>query len=113
MRSLVANMIHGVHKGFDCTLNIVGVGYKADVRGKSINFNLGHSHAISFPLPEGITASFDKPSNSLTIKGNKKQLVGEVAAEIRQLRPPEPYKGKGVMYKGEKILRKVGKTGTK
>lgn len=113
VRNLLANMVNGVSKGYERKLNFVGVGYKADVQGKNVNLALGYSHPVSFPLPEGITAAVDKNSNALILKGADKKLIGEVAASIRRVRPPEPYKGKGVMYEGEVIERKVGKTGAK
>lgn len=113
MRSLLSNMVKGVSAGFQLKLNIVGVGYKAEVKGKSVTLNLGFSHPIEFPLPAGVEAVYDKTANSLTLSGCDKQVVGEAAAVIRRFRPPEPYKGKGVMLDGEKIMRKVGKTGAK
>ena len=112
MRSLVNNMIVGVSQGFTRTLEINGIGYRAESKGKSILFNLGFSHPIDFPLPEGISATVDK-NNVVKLVGFDKQLVGQTAARIRQLRPPEPYKGKGIKYAEEHIIRKAGKTGTK
>ena len=111
-RSLVNNMVTGVSKGFTRVLEINGIGYRAQLKGKSIEFNLGYSHPIEFPLPEGISAAIDK-NNVITISGINKELIGRTAASIRQLRPPEPYKGKGIKYAEERIQRKAGKTGTK
>lgn len=109
VRSLVNNMITGVSKGFERKLEINGIGYRAETKGKSIIFNLGYSHPIDFKLPDGISAIVDKSTVSLT--GIDKELLGQTAASIRQLRPPEPYKGKGIKYEGEHIQRKAGKTG--
>lgn len=106
-RALIANMIEGVTKGFEKRLEINGVGYKAAVQGTKVTLNLGYSHPIDFVLPEGITASVAK--NVMTISGIDKQLVGETAAKIRELRKPEPYKGKGIKYIDEVIRRKAGK----
>jgi large subunit ribosomal protein L6 len=112
VRSLVANMITGVSTGFERVLQINGIGYRAEAKGKSVLFNLGYSHPIDFALPEGITAEVDK-NNTVKLMGIDKELLGQTAASIRQLRPPEPYKGKGVKYADEYIQRKAGKTGTK
>ena len=109
-RTEIANMIDGVTKGFEKVLEISGVGYKAQVQGRMIVLNLGFSHQVNFQLPEGIDASAVKPT-VVTIKGIDKFLVGQVATEIRALRMPEPYKGKGIKYSNEKIIRKEGKTG--
>lgn len=111
-RSLVANMVDGVSKGFEKTLEIHGIGYRAEMKGKSLVLNLGYSHPIDFPMPEGISASVDK-NNVIKIAGIDKERVGQTAASIRKLRKPEPYKGKGVKYADERIQRKAGKTGTK
>lgn len=111
-RSLLNNMVMGVTQGFERVLEINGIGYRAELKGKSIVFNLGYSHPIDFPLPEGVTAQVDK-NNVVKINGFDKQLIGQTAARIRQLRPPEPYKGKGIKYAEEHIMRKAGKTGTK
>lgn len=111
-RSLVANMVTGVSNGFERVLEINGIGYRAEAKGKSILFNLGYSHPIDFPLPEGISASVDK-NTIVKLSGIDKELLGMTAASIRQLRPPEPYKGKGIKYAEEYIQRKAGKTGTK
>jgi large subunit ribosomal protein L6 len=111
-RSLVANMVDGVSKGFEKTLEINGIGYRAEMKGKSIVLNLGYSHPIDFPLPDGIDATVDK-NNVIKLTGIDKEKVGQTAASIRKLRKPEPYKGKGVKYAEEYIQRKAGKTGTK
>ena len=111
-RSLVANMVDGVSKGFERTLEIHGIGYRAEMKGKSIVLNLGYSHPIDFPLPEGIDATVDK-NNVIKLSGIDKERVGQTAASIRKLRKPEPYKGKGVKYAEEYVQRKAGKTGTK
>jgi large subunit ribosomal protein L6 len=111
-RSLLNNMVIGVSDGFERVLEINGIGYRAEVKGKSIIFNLGFSHPIDFALPAGVSAKVDK-SNTVRISGIDKQLIGQTAARIRQLRPPEPYKGKGIKYAEEHIMRKAGKTGTK
>jgi len=107
-RALLANMVAGVTKGFERKLELVGVGYRAAVQGKNLNLTLGFSHPVSYPVPEGI--SIETPSQTeIVIKGADLQRVGQVAAEIRGYRPPEPYKGKGVRYAGEKIVMKEGK----
>ena len=112
MRALTANYIKGVVEGFEKKLEIKGVGYRANLEGNSINLSLGFSHPIKHELPEGVTAEL--PSNTeIILKSMDKQLVGQVAAEIRDYRPPEPYKGKGIKYVGERILRKAGKSGKK
>jgi len=111
-RSLVANMLTGVSKGFDRVLEINGIGYRAELKGKSILFNLGYSHPINFELPDGVSASIEK-NNVVKLSAIDKELLGRTAASIRQLRPPEPYKGKGIKYAEEYIQRKAGKTGTK
>ena len=109
-RSLLMNMIAGVSSGHERKLEIVGVGYKAVLKGKLLNLSLGFSHSVDFPLPAGIDVIQDeKNKNILTFKGIDKQLVGQVAADIRSLRPPEPYKGKGIRYSDETIRRKAGK----
>jgi len=107
-RSLVFNMAKGVTEGFQKELEIQGVGYKAQLKGKELVLNLGFSHQIEFPIPEGITIETPKPTQ-LVVKGADKQLVGETAAKIRRFYPPEPYKGKGIRYKGEYVRRKAGK----
>lgn len=107
-RTLVANLVTGVTEGFTKKLEITGVGYRAAVQGQALQLQLGYSHDITYPLPDGIQAQCPKPTEIL-ISGIDKQKVGQVAAEIRRFRPPEPYKGKGVRYAGEYILRKEGK----
>lgn len=111
-RSLVANLIDGVSKGFERILEINGIGYRAEAKGSNVVLNLGYSHPIEFPLPEGIKATVEK-NNIVKLSGIDKYLLGQTAAKIRQLRPPEPYKGKGIKYAEEHIQRKAGKTGTK
>jgi large subunit ribosomal protein L6 len=110
MRTLVANMVDGVSKGFEKKLEIVGIGYRSELQGNSIVLYLGYSHPINFPLPSGISAEIEKQT-MLTIKGIDKELVGQVSAKIRDLRRPDPYKGKGVKYAGEVLRKKAGKTG--
>ena len=109
-RSIVANMIEGVTEGFSKALEIVGVGYRAEKSATGLTFNLGYSKSIEFPAPEGIEFTLESPT-MVVVRGIDKQLVGQTAAEIRALRPPEPYKGKGIRYKGEYIKLKAGKTG--
>jgi large subunit ribosomal protein L6 len=108
-RSLLNNMIIGVSHGFERKLEINGVGYRAEAKGQQIVFTLGHSHSIEFPIPQGIKIELDTPT-AVKVSGVDKQLVGQTAARIRALRPPEPYKGKGVKYAEEYIRRKAGKT---
>ncbi len=107
-RSLLANMIKGVSKGFQKSLEIIGVGYKASLKGDRLILSLGLSHPVEFPIPKGIELKVEK-GTQITISGTDKGLVGETAANIRALKPPEPYKGKGIRYRGEYIRRKVGK----
>lgn len=108
VRSLVSNMVVGVTTGYEKKLELVGVGYRAQAQGKKLNLTLGFSHPVEYPVPEGIT--IETPSQTeIVVKGADKQLVGQVAAEIRAYRPPEPYKGKGVKYAGEHIIRKDAK----
>ena len=107
-RSQIQNMVTGVSEGFTKQLEIVGVGYRASVQGSSLNLQLGYSHEVNHPIPESITIKCDKPT-SITISGADKQQVGQIAAEIRAYRKPEPYKGKGIKYADETILRKEGK----
>lgn len=109
-RTLVANMIEGVTDGFKKSLEIVGVGYRAQKQGAGLTLNLGHSHTINYPAPDGIELNAPSPT-SVEVSGASKEMVGQVAAEIRALRPPEPYKGKGVRYQGETVRRKAGKAG--
>ena len=104
-------MVIGVTTGFARSLEITGVGYKAELKGQDIHFALGFSHPIVYPLPAGVTAEYDAKANKLTVKGADKHQIGLIAAEIRKLRPPEPYKGKGIKYSEETIRRKQGKTG--
>jgi len=108
-RTLLANMVRGVTQGFEKQLEIVGVGYKAEVKGKELVLALGYSHPVHFGIPEGITIETPVPTQ-IKVKGAVKQQVGQIAADIRRLRPPEPYKGKGILFAGEKIRRKAGKT---
>ena len=108
LRAIVANMVHGVSTGFERKLELVGVGYRAAMQGKDLSLSLGFSHPIVYPAPEGIT--IETPSQTeILVKGSDVQKVGQVAADIRNFRPPEPYKGKGVRYAGEKIVMKEGK----
>jgi large subunit ribosomal protein L6 len=107
-RTLVSNLMTGVTKGFEERLEITGVGYRAAVQGKQLNLQLGFSHDVNYPIPTGITIATPKPTEIL-VSGTDKQQVGQVAAELRGYRPPEPYKGKGVKYAGEYIFRKEGK----
>jgi large subunit ribosomal protein L6 len=110
-RALIANMVTGVSKGFERMLEIVGVGYRAEISGRTATFHLGYSHPIIFELPEGIDAVIDK--TKITLSGIDKELLGKTAAKIRSFRKPEPYKGKGIKYADEFIKRKAGKTGAK
>jgi large subunit ribosomal protein L6 len=111
-RTLVNNMVVGVTKGFETILEISGVGYRAEVKGNVLNLSLGYSHPINFDLPKGITVEVDKMTK-VFVRGVDKELVGQTAAKIRDFRGPEPYKGKGIRYADEVILRKAGKTGKK
>jgi large subunit ribosomal protein L6 len=112
VRALLANAVSGVTAGFKRELDIIGVGYKAEVRSpREVMLTLGYSHQVSYKVPEGISVSYDAKANRLTIEGVDKQRVGQVAAEIRGIRPPDVYKGKGVRYAGEHIKLKAGKTG--
>ncbi|NVN97760.1 MAG: 50S ribosomal protein L6 [Geobacteraceae bacterium] len=111
-RTLISNMVIGVTKGFERALEINGVGYRAEVKENVLNLSLGYSHPINFELPKGISVEVDKMTK-LLVKGIDKELVGQTAAKIREFRSPEPYKGKGVKYADETILRKAGKTGKK
>ena len=111
-RTLVANMVEGVTKGFQKTLDIVGVGYRAEARPYGLQLALGYSHPIEYKAPAGIKLSAPQPTQ-IVVDGANKEVVGQVAAEIRSLRPPEPYKGKGIKYAGEQIRRKAGKAGSK
>jgi large subunit ribosomal protein L6 len=107
-RSMILNILDGVNKGFEKRLEITGVGYRAAMQGKNLQLSLGFSHEVVYQTPEGVTISVPKPTE-IVVNGIDRQKVGQVAAEIREYRPPEPYKGKGVKYAGEKIVRKEGK----
>lgn len=110
IRSLIANMVHGVANGYEKKLEIIGVGYKALPKGKILSLSLGFSHPVDFPVPDGIEIVPDEKNKAMiTVKGIDKQLVGQVAANIRSYRPPEPYKGKGIRYSDEHVRRKPGK----
>ena len=114
-RTLVNNMVIGVTEGYSKQLNVVGVGYKVDIKGKTLVMQLGFSHPVEYPSPDGIEFDVDPKKNTIKVNGINKEKVGQTSAEIRKIRPPEPYKGKGVMYSTEKIRRKAGKavTGSK
>ena len=107
-RSLVANMVEGVTQGFEKRLEIQGVGYRAKLAGKALELSVGYSHPVTMPAPDGIEFEVPQPTQVI-VRGNSKQVVGEMAAQIRKTRPPEPYKGKGIRYEGEHVARKVGK----
>ena len=109
-RSLIANMMTGVTEGYKKSLEIVGIGYRAEKKGQTLVLNVGFSHLVEYPEPEGITITTDGPT-VIVVEGSDKQQVGQVAAEIRAIRPPEPYKGKGIRYQGEHVRRKAGKAG--
>lgn len=111
-RAMINNMVIGVTEGFQKELEIVGVGYRAQVQGKKLVMQLGFSHPVEYPIPEGITIETPNPT-TIIVKGIDKQKVGEIAAEIRAFYPPEPYKGKGIRYRGEYVRRKAGKAGVK
>lgn len=112
MRSLLANAVEGVTNGFTKQLEVIGVGYRVEVAGSSLQLALGYSHPVVYPIPQGISIEVDK-QNRITVSGADRQQVGQVAAEVRKLRRPDPYKGKGIRYAGEQIRRKVGKAGAK
>ena len=112
-RALLANAVTGVSEGWKKELEIVGIGYRAEKKGNAVVFNLGYSHPIEYPVPEGIEIEVDSKANKLAVIGIDRQKVGQVAAEIRGLRPPEPYKGKGIRYAGEYVRIKAGKQGVK
>ncbi len=113
-RALVNNAVEGVTRGWTRELEIVGIGYRAEMKGKTtVVFSLGYSHPIEYPLPTGIDVAVDPKQTKLTVTGIDRQKVGQVAAEMRSLRPPDPYKNKGVRYAGERLKKKVGKTGAK
>src|SRR5215468_3612115 len=107
-RALLANMVHGVKDGFERKLEIVGIGYRAQLQGKNLHLALGYSHPVIFPLPEGVQAEVDRQV-TITLRGSDKALLGQTAAKLRALRKPDPYKGKGIKYADEHIRRKVGK----
>ena len=109
MRALLANAVQGAAQGFSKNLDVVGVGFRAEVKGRQLNMALGFSHPVVFKLPKGVTAKVDK--NKVTLASADRDLVGQIAAKLRELRPPEPYKGKGVKYAEEVIKKKVGKAG--
>ena len=111
-RALIANMVNGVANGYKRSLEIVGVGYKAEKKGKKLVLTVGYSHVVEYPEPPGITITAPTPT-TITVEGADKESVGQVAAELRAVRPPEPYKGKGIRYQGEHVRRKAGKTGAK
>ncbi len=108
VRSLVANAVHGVTQGFEKHLDIVGIGYRAEVKSDKLVLNLGYSHPIEFPIPQGIAMSVEKQTH-VVVRGADKQQVGQIAADLRQLRPPDPYKNKGIRYTNERLKKKVGK----
>lgn len=112
-RTLVNNMVVGVSTGFTKVLEMTGVGWRAEADGQTLKLSLGFSHPVNFVLPQGISAQVDGKTNKITLTGANKEVLGEMAAKIRALRKPEPYKGKGIRYEGEKIIRKVGKAGGK
>jgi len=111
VRALLANATTGVSEGWSKELEIVGIGYRAESQGKTVTFNLGYSHPINFAVPEGIEVEVDAKANKVMVKGFDRQQVGQIAAEIRALRPPEPYKGKGIRYSDERVRTKAGKRG--
>ena len=113
LRALLANAVNGAATGFTRQLDIVGVGYRAEVKGNQVQFALGYSHPVLYDIPEGIKIEIEAKTNRVTVSGADRQVVGQVAAEIRSLRPPDPYKGKGIKYTNEILRRKVGKSGGK
>jgi large subunit ribosomal protein L6 len=113
LRALLANAVQGASAGFTKQLDIVGVGYRAEVKGPQVQFALGYSHPVLYDIPEGIAIAVDTKANRVTVTGADRQKVGQVAAEIRMLRKPDPYKGKGIKYTNEILRRKVGKAGGK
>jgi large subunit ribosomal protein L6 len=110
-RSLLANAVAGVIKGFEKHLDIVGIGYRAEIKGKAVAFSIGYSHPVDFPIPDGISVTVEKQTH-VVVSGADKHQVGQVAAEIRRLRPPDPYKNKGIRYTGERLKKKAGKAAT-
>lgn len=112
-RSLVSNMVNGVSQGYTRVLEITGIGYRSQVKGSKLMFTLGYSHPVEFELPAGIKAAVDEKQTTITLSGIDKQLLGQVAANVKHLRPPDAYKGKGIRFAGERIKLKAGKTGKK
>jgi len=110
-RALLANMIHGVSKGFDIILEVEGVGYRAEMEGKNLALYVGYSHPVKMEPPAGVEFSVDQKTRQIKVSGFDKEMVGQVAANIREVRPPEPYHGKGLRYQGERVRRKAGKAG--
>lgn len=110
--TLIKNMVDGVHKGFEKTLEMIGVGYRAALKGHNLEVQVGFSHPVNFPIPKGIVVTVDK-NTRIVISGADKQAIGQFAAEVREIRKPEPYKGKGIRYEGEYVRRKAGKAGKK
>ena len=112
-RTLVSNMVVGVSTGFTKVLEMTGVGWRAEAEGQTLKLSLGFSHPVNFQIPQGLSVQVDPKTNRITLKGADRETLGETAAQIRALRKPEPYKGKGIRYEGERIIRKVGKAGGK
>lgn len=112
-RSLVFNMVNGVAQGYKRVIEISGIGYRSQVKGNKIVFTIGYSHPVEFELPDGVSATVDDKQTTITLSGIDKQLLGQVAAHIKEIRPPDAYKGKGIRYSGERIKLKAGKTGKK
>ncbi|NJN72861.1 MAG: 50S ribosomal protein L6 [Limnothrix sp. RL_2_0] len=112
-RTLIANMVEGVSNGYSKNLEIIGVGYRAQVKGNVLTLNVGYSQPVDMEMPEGITAAMGEKNTQVIISGNDKEIVGNTAAKVRAVRPPEPYKGKGIRYQGEQVRRKAGKAGKK
>jgi large subunit ribosomal protein L6 len=110
-RAVIANMVHGVSSGFEIVLEVDGVGYRAELQGKDLALFVGYSHPVKFPPPAGISFEVDLKTRQIKVQGFDREVVGQTAAEIRRVRPPEPYHGKGIRYQGEKIRRKAGKAG--
>jgi large subunit ribosomal protein L6 len=110
-RAVIANMVHGVSSGFEIVLQVEGVGYRAELQGKDLALFVGYSHPVKFPPPAGISFEVDQKTRQIKVLGYDREAVGQTAAEIRRIRPPEPYHGKGIRYAGEKIRRKAGKAG--
>jgi large subunit ribosomal protein L6 len=110
-RAVIANMVHGVSSGFEIVLQVEGVGYRAEMQGKDLALFVGYSHPVKFPPPAGVSFEVDQKTRQIKVQGYDREVVGQTAAEIRRIRPPEPYHGKGIRYAGEKIRRKAGKAG--